>query len=328
MGGRRAAVRRRGDNRSPSPSHRPVGLISIFALLGPTGAGKTAISLDLAERLGAEIVSVDSMQVYRGMDIGTAKATLDERRRVVHHMIDIADPAEPYDVAAFQRSGREAIAGVKSRGNKVLIVGGSGLHFRALVDPMEPMPTDAKTRQRIAAMPVDAVVGRLLEADPEAAEVVDLSNPRRVVRAMEILELTGLTPSHRHKSDAAVRYRMYEPIEDLSIIGIDPGPDAPSRIAARTRAMLDAGLVEEVRSLGPGLGPTAREAVGYKEVLSMLAGTLAASRLQEEIERATMGLVKRQRTFFRRDPRITWLPWSNDLARLAAAATDHWELAP
>ncbi|NND13124.1 MAG: tRNA (adenosine(37)-N6)-dimethylallyltransferase MiaA, partial [Acidimicrobiia bacterium] len=98
-------------------------MISIFALLGSTGAGKTAISLDLAERLGAEIVSVDSMQVYRGMDIGTAKATLDERRRVVHHMIDIADPAEPYDVAAFQRSGREAIAGVKSRGNRVLIVG-------------------------------------------------------------------------------------------------------------------------------------------------------------------------------------------------------------
>ncbi len=262
------------------------------------------------------------------MDIGTAKATSDERRRIVHHMIDVADPAEPYDVASFQRMGRQAMAAIKSKGKKVLIVGGSGLHFRALIDPLEPMPTDVETRRRIAAMPVEGVVGRLLDADPVAGEVVDLSNPRRVVRAVEILELTGLTPTQRHKSEAAVRYRTYQPIDDVSIIGIDPGSDMASRIADRTRAMLDAGLIEEVRSLESGLGPTAREAVGYKEVLSMLAGNLAESHLREEIERTTLRLVKRQRTFFRRDPRITWLPWSNDLARLTAAAADHWELAP
>lgn len=267
------------------------------------------------------------MQVYRGMDIGTAKATAAERRRIHHHMIDVADPAEPYDVAAFQRLGRQAIADITSRNRKVLVVGGSGLHFRALVDPLRPMPTDPRVRERLERLPIDELRDRILQKDPAAGDVVDLANPRRLVRAVEIFELTGETPSGRYASDAARRYRTYESLQQVSILGLDAGAAANARVKERARAMLESGLIEEVRRLEPDLGPTAREAVGYKEVLSMMAGTLAESELETEIRRATMGLVKRQRTFFRRDPRITWLPWSDDLSHLTAIAKSHWERA-
>lgn len=281
-------------------------------MLGPTAAGKSSIALRLAEDLGAEIISVDSMQVYRGMDIGTAKPTVADQARVPHHMLDLVDPEVRFSVAEFQEEGRRVLQDMSRRGVTALIVGGSGLHFRALVDPLDFPPHDPTTRGRIEALGHEAARARLLEIDPEAAKEIDLANPRRVQRAIEVYELTGLSPSARAAGPAAQAVTEYRSLLPFSAVGVDPGPELLQRVDRRLQEMVAAGLLEEVAQLQASLGPTASGAVGYRQLLPVVEGEIALERGLDDARRATMGLAKRQRTYFRRDPRIEWVPWSSD----------------
>jgi tRNA dimethylallyltransferase len=278
------------------------------------------VGLALAEAVGAEIVSVDSMQVYRGMDIGTAKPTPEQQARVRHHLIDLADPAEVFSAAEFQREGRRVLADLAGRGVPILIVGGSGLHFRALVDPFRFPPHDPAVRGALEALAPDEAVGALLAADPGAGEHLDLANPRRVARALEILRLTGLTPTDRYSGEAAEAVRAYRPLYPLVAVGSDPGEHLAARVEARLDGMLAAGLLDEVRRLAPALGPTALQAVGYKQLLPVARGEASLEEGRARALAATRSLAGRQCTFFRRDPRIRWLEWHDDPARRAAAA--------
>ncbi len=293
--------------------------------MGPTGAGKSEAALALAEAVGGEILSVDSMQVYRGMDIGTAKPDAEERRRVPHHLIDVADPEEHYSVSQFQQEGRRVLARLEERGTPALIVGGSGLHFRALVDPMEFPPTEAEVRRRLEDLPSDEAQAALLAADPRAGDSVDLDNPRRVVRALEIYELTGLTPSGRATRPEAEALARYESVVAFEAIGLDPGGALAERVEARCDRMLELGLLEEVAALATRLGPTAGQAVGYKELLPVVSGEATLEEGRAEVIRATVALGRRQRTFFRRDPRIRWLPWREDPDERLAAVVEALE---
>ena len=278
----------------------------ILALLGPTASGKTAIAIDLAERRGIPIVSVDSMQVYRGLDIGTAKPTAAEQQRVPHRMIDLVDPDYEYSVAEFQMEARRVI----EREEEVLIVGGSGLHFRSIVDPLEFPPTDAGLRAELEALdnPVSVLVG----ADPGAGELVDLANPRRVVRALEVLQLTGLTPSARFGQESRRQFDNYVPLYEFSAVALDPGAPVAERIRTRIEGMRNAGWWEEVERLRGRLGRTARGAVGYRELAAAQSGARDRETVWEDIAVASEQLVRRQRTYFRRDPRIRWIGWDSD----------------
>jgi tRNA dimethylallyltransferase len=277
----------------------------------------------LAEHLGAEIISVDSMQVYRGMDIGTAKPTMLERRGIPHHLIDVADPEEEFSVARFRRLGRQVLAGTEAP--VILITGGSGLHFRALVDPMSFAPTDAGLRAELESRGAEALVEELLAVDPGARSHVDLANPRRVVRAVEIYELTGETPSMRADTALAGSVRRYVPEIGFEAVGVDPGADLEHRIERRLSAMRAGGLVDEVRSLAPRMGRTARSAVGYREILAALDDELS---LDDAFARAganTKKLARRQRTWFQRDPRIRWIPWIEDVEQRARRVVETFD---
>ena len=253
------------------------------------------------------------MQVYRGMDIGTAKPTAADQARVPHHMIDLVDPTDRFSVAEFQSEGRRVLQKLADQDTTALIAGGSGLHFRALVDPLEFPPHDRQVRDRIEAAGPAAGRTRLLEIDASAAKAVDLSNPRRVERALEVYELTGLTPSARAAQPEAEAVAAYRPVRPFTAVGIDPGAELAGRIDQRMRDMLAAGFLDEVARLTDRLGPTAAEAVGYKQLRPVVLGEATKEQGVEDARRATMSLAKRQRTYFRRDPRIEWVPWSSDL---------------
>jgi tRNA dimethylallyltransferase len=275
----------------------------------------------IAASVGAEIVSVDSMQVYRGMDIGTAKPTAAERDRVPHHLVDIVEPEERFTVAEFQEAGRAALADLSDRRVPAMIVGGSGLHFRSLVDPMHFPGHDDSVRETIEAMDADEARDRLVAADPEAGDVVDLANPRRVARALEILEVSGETPSQRAAGPEARALRAYEPEIPFAAVGVDPGDALVERVEARLDRMLAAGWVAEVVRLRERLGPTALQAVGYRELVHVADGEWTLGQARDRILGATTALARRQRTFHRRDPRIRWIEWDDDPDVLAARAT-------
>lgn len=263
----------------------------------------------LAQRVGAEILSVDSMQVYRGMDIGTAKATLSDRELVRHHMIDIAEPEEPFTVARFRRVARQAIE--QSAADVILIVGGSGLHFRSVVDPMVFRPFDPQVRAAIEQRAVEDLIGELEAADPDASRYIDFSNPRRVRRAVEALRVGGVTPSALAVTEEHRRFEEYRPELPFVGFGIDT-EDFDQRVVDRLAAMRGAGFLEEVERLAPRLGPTAVQAVGYRQLLPVVRGELDVEAGFEDAARATLRLVKRQRTFFRRDPRLQWLDGNDE----------------
>lgn len=292
-------------------------------MLGPTAAGKSEVALELASRLSAPILSVDSMQVYREMDIGTAKPSRAERERVCHYLIDVVDPSEEYTVAEFQREGRAIID--HSGHDTLLVVGGSGLHFRSLVDPHTFQPHDPALRRQLEELEDPA--STLNRLDPAAASLVDLANRRRVVRALEIHHLTGLTPSMRYATIEAEKVRRYQPKYRFVAVGLDPGPRLQSRVRARVEAMATAGLVDEVASLRGRLGRTAARAVGYRQLLAHLDGETTLSQAWEEVVKATLALARRQRTFFRRDPRISWLSWDEDPRRRIEGVAERWGLA-
>ncbi len=276
----------------------------------------------IATEVGAEIVSVDSMQVYRGMDIGTAKASPDDQALVPHHMIDVADPADPYSVAEFREQAERSIAATDA---PLLIVGGSGLHFRSLVDPFEFAPSDSEVQGLVRALDLDDLIEELLEEDSLAGEHVDLANRRRVERAVEILRLTGMTPSARAATPQAAEVRSYQPKRPVVAVGLDPGNALPGRVAERFEGMLQAGLVAEVEGLMPHWGPTASQGVGYREMARVAVGEWSLEEGRRRAVDATTALARRQRTYFRRDPRIHWLEWVEEPRRLADAALLRFE---
>lgn len=291
-------------------------------MVGHTASGKSAIAEALASRHDAVIVSVDSMQAYRGMDIGTAKPSPDVRRRIPHRMIDIVDPIEDLAAPWFQRIGRNAIAAALESHGKVVIVGGSGLHFRCLVDPLSFAPTDPQVKTALSERTHDELVDELVSRDPSAGDHVDLNNPRRVLRAMEILNITGHTPTERATSAEAEAVRSYAALIPFSGFGIDAGDRAHARATSRFHTMLEAGLVDEVTRLASTIGRNASQAVGYKELLPVVKGDVTLDDGVGAAIRATNALVKRQRTFFSRDPRITWLSWQDDDERRVELAVD------
>lgn len=277
--------------------------------------------MEIARRTGAVIFSVDSMQAYRGMDIGTAKPSVSERKEVPHELIDIADPEVDLSVEVFQRIGIERL---EAADRPILIVGGSGLHFRSLVDPLTFAPHHAGVRAELNALELDQAVERLTEADPDAGHHVDLMNPRRVIRALEVLELTGMTPSQRASTREAIAIREYRPLRPFVGIGVDPGEAIEPRIETRVDRMLETGLVEEVTGLARRLGRNASRAVGYAELLDVIDGPATLDHAVEAIKANTLKLARRQRTWFGRDPRITWLPNDVDFGTAVTYCLDRW----
>jgi tRNA dimethylallyltransferase len=306
-----------------------------LALVGPTASGKSALALGAAEVLGdVEIVSVDSMQVYRGMDVGTAKPTAAEQAAVPHHLIDLADPGEEFSVARFQAAAAEAIAGIEARGHRALLVGGTGLYYQAVVDgfdlPGEDPQLRASLYQRAEGPGGNAVLlAELAELDPVAAGRITPGNTRRIVRALEVTIGSGRPFS---SFGPGVFGPPASPRLRVAAAGVWMSRRAGAeRIEARIAAMLDDGLLDEVRSLAAapgGLSRTAREGIGYKEVLDHLEGsvpTLEAA-LRRTAER-TRQLARRQRMWFRRDRRISWIGCDgNPLAALPALLAT-WKFA-
>ena len=277
----------------------------VAAIVGPTAVGKSSVALEVAERLDAEIVSIDSMQLYRGMDIGTDKATPEMRARVPHHLIDVRDPSEDVSVAEFQKLARAAIDDITTRGRLPLLVGGSGLYFRAVVDDLRFPPTEPAVRARLEeemeALGPQALYERLRELDSKAAARIEPSNARRTIRALEVIELTGRPFSDNDSWDG------YTSIYDLHTVGLErPRAELDERIGRRVKEMLDGGLVEEARALAvKGLSRTARMALGYRQVLDR--PDAATDDLFDAIVRATRKFARRQESWFRSDPRIAWL---------------------
>lgn len=265
--------------------------------------------MGLAERMGGEIISVDSVQVYREMDIGSAKPPPEMLARVRHHLIDVVDPEDSFTAAQCQKMGRRVIS--QSSG-PLILCGGSGLHFRSVVDPLTFAPHDAGVRVQVGRLTPEAARDRLLAADPEAGRFLDLANPRRVARALEVLELTGATPSRRAADPLRRQVRDYRPMIPFRAVGLDPGERMRERVVSRLDVMRGSGFLDEVASLADRMGATASQAVGYRQLLAVVRGEVGEEEGFRQVERATMALVKRQRTFFRRDPRIRWLRWSSD----------------
>jgi tRNA dimethylallyltransferase len=260
------------------------------------------------------------MQVYRGMDIGTAKPGAVARQRYGYHLVDLVEPSDELSVAEYQAAADLVLHDLAADSRPAILAGGSGLHLRALVDPLDFPPTDEDLRAELETTGPRLLLEELLAADPGAGDVVDLANPRRVLRAVEVLRLTGETPSSRVASPQATAVREYTPRREFTGIGVDAGDGLMDRIESRFTAMLEAGLLEEVAALAPALGRTARQAVGYKELLPVVSGEQSLHDGREAAIRATAALAKRQRTFFRRDPRIRWIPWHHDPEERAAAA--------
>lgn len=277
--------------------------------MGPTASGKSDLALRLAADIGGSILSADSMQVYREMNIGTAKPSADQQAAVTHHMIDLVDPDETFTVAQFQDRGRSVVHAAVS---PIIVVGGSGLHVRALLDPMTFPPHDATVRDTINALDPAEALRRLEIADPGAAARVDVKNPRRVQRALEVYQLTGLTPSARADLPEARALADYVPAMPFVAFGVDPGDGLAQRVQARICDMVESGLVAEVAGLKGRLGSTARTATGYPEFGRHVDGEISVDEAKSLTANATMSLAKRQRTFFGRDPRINWIDWDED----------------
>jgi tRNA dimethylallyltransferase len=288
-----------------SPAGSPDAPALVVAVVGPTATGKSDLGLTLAERLGGEVVNADAMQLYRGMDVGTAKLTSAERRGVPHHLLDVLDPHEEASVADYQAQARSALADVARRGHRAIAVGGSGLYVRALLDHLEFPGTDPDVRAALEAR-VEAEGARALHAelerlDPVAAANIGPRNARRTVRALEVIALTGRPYS------ASLPQHVYEvPAVQLGLDCDRAVLDA--RIEARVDRMWERGLVDEVRGLlGAGMGRTAARAVGYAEVVAMLRGELDEAGARAAIAAGTRRLARKQMGWFGRDPRVHWL---------------------
>jgi tRNA dimethylallyltransferase len=292
----------------------------LIVVLGPTAVGKSELGIELAQRLDGEVVNADSMQLYQGMDVGTAKLTNDERQGVVHHLLDIWPVTRTASVADYQTHARSAIDEIATRGHLPILVGGSGLYIRAVIDDMRFPGTDAEVRARLeaelAVIGAAALHERLAAVDAATAATMLPTNGRKIVRALEVAAIgggsfTGMMPS-------------YDSVYDAVLIGVDrPTAELDGRLTTRIDWMWERRFVEEVRGLAEhsGLreGVTARRALGYKQVLAMLDGELSEEEARARTVQATKRFVRRQRSWFRPDPRIEWLLAADDTADRAAA---------
>ncbi len=280
-----------------------------LAIVGPTGAGKSEIALRVAVRAGdAEIVSLDSMQVYRGLDIGTAKPTAAEQAAVAHHLIDVAEPDDDWSVARTQAAARAAVADIEARGKRAVLVGGTGLYVQAVVDAFELPGEDLALRAELEAATSEpgglaAAWAELSAADPVAAHRIDEHNQRRIVRALEVIRSTGRPFSSFGPGVFAAGPTAFP----VLVAGIWwPRATLTSRLEHRSATMRTAGLADEVRAVAPRLGRAAAQAIGYKELLGALAGESSLDDAFALALRRTRSFARRQRMWFRRDPRVVW----------------------
>jgi tRNA dimethylallyltransferase len=296
----------------------------VVAVVGPTATGKSALALELAERLGGEVVNADSMQLYRGMNIGTAKLSIAERHGIAHHLLDIWDVTRTASVADYQARARACLDDLLARGVTPVLVGGSGLYVRAVLDEIEFPGTDATLRAeleaQLAELGAPALHERLSQLDPSAGSSIAPMNGRKIVRALELIELTGqpLAPSLPDYSPD--RYNALH-------IGVDlPTSTLDARIARRVEVMIERGFADEVQALAAaGLreGRTASRALGYAQLLAVIDGELAFDEAISRTVQATRRFVRRQRSWFRRDPRIRWYDTNVDLVGEVLAAVGH-----
>jgi len=305
-------------------------LTVVVAVVGPTATGKSDLGVALAEHLGGEVVNADALQLYRGLDIGTAKLTPAERRGVPHHLLDVLEPDEDATVAAYQRDARAALTDIAARGRRPVVVGGSGLYVRSLLDRIEFPGTDPEVRAaleaRVEAEGARALHAELAAADPVAAENIGPRNARRIVRALEVIALTGKP------------YSANLPGHDYEVPAVQIGLDCDravldARVQARVDRMWAAGLVDEVRGLvARGIGRTASRAVGYAEVLAALRGEITEDEARAQVVAGTRRLARKQMGWFGRDPRVHWLdardPGLVDRALALVAAADAGTLGP
>ncbi|MGX8908724.1 tRNA (adenosine(37)-N6)-dimethylallyltransferase MiaA [Streptomyces netropsis] len=284
----------------------------VIAVVGPTAAGKSDLGVALAQHLGGEVVNADSMQLYRGMDIGTAKLTMEERQGVPHHLLDIWDVRQAASVAEYQRLARAEIDRLLAEGRTPVLVGGSGLYIKGTIDALDFPGTDPVVRARLeaelASLGPGALHARLAAADPAAARAILPGNGRRIVRALEVIELTGKPFTANLPGE--------KPVYDALQIGVDvERPELDERITVRVDRMWEAGLVDEVRALereGLREGLTAPRALGYQQVLAFLAGECTEEEARTETVRATKRFARRQDSWFRRDARVHWLSGAAD----------------
>ena len=292
----------------------------VIAVVGPTAAGKSELSLALARTLGGEVVNADSMQLYRGMDVGTAKLTMAERAGIDHHLLDIWPVTQAASVSEYQHLARQAIDDIRGRGRTPILVGGSGLYVRAAIDNLEFPGTDPAVRARlehelstVGSAPLHA---QLTSLDPVAAAAILPTNGRRIIRALEVIELSG-----RPFSATLPEYESVYPVVQ---IGVEmPRLELDQRIADRVHRMWRFGLVGEVRQLevaGLREGRTASRALGYAQVLKFLAGDWSEEEAAAQTIIATRRFVRRQQSWFRRDPRVVWLSAGRDLTERALVA--------
>ena len=282
--------------------------IPVVAIVGATATGKSDLGLALAERLDGEVVNADAMQLYRGMDVGTAKLPVPERRGIPHHQLDVLDVTEEASVAAYQGAARADIDAIRARGRAPILVGGSGLYVRAALDRLDIPPTDAALRAALereaASHGTASLFDRLRGLDPQAAERIQPNNTRRIVRALEVIELTGRPFS------ASLPKREFASPAVLLGLSVDRAV-LDERIAARAARMFTGGLLDEVRELlGHGLreGFTASRAIGYAQAIAVLDGQSTVEEAVESTTRATRRFARRQESWFRPDPRTIWLP--------------------
>ena len=296
--------------------------------MGTTASGKSALAMEVARRLpDVELVSVDSMQVYRGMDIGTAKPTAAEQAEVHHHLLDVADPWEDWSVSRFQAAAAAVLADIEGRGRRALLVGGTGLYLRAVVDALDVPGQWPAVRAELEAEPDTAALHRrLAELDAVAASRMEPANRRRVVRALEVTIGSG-----RPFSSFGPGLEAHPPSR-FRLAGVWlPRPVVAARIAARFAEMVDAGLVDEVRtllSLPHELSRTARQALGYREVLAHVERGVPLDEALDDAVRRTRAFARRQRMWFRRDPRITWFGAAENPVGVLPALLREWGECP
>ena len=289
----------------------------LIIICGPTATGKSDLALEVADKFNGEVVNADSMQLYRGMDIGTAKLLPSERQSIPHHLLDILNVSEDASVAQYQSLARAAIDEIRERGKAAVVVGGTGLYIKSIIDEMNFPETDPAIRKKLEdeaeIVGAAGLYARLKEVDPEAASAIEPANTRRIIRALEVIEVTGEPYSANLPSDTSLRY----PDAHHFGLAMERSSLAP-RIEARVHRMWEKGLVAEVEKLiseGLLLGTTAQRAIGYAQVLSALAGEITETKAIEETIVATRQYVRRQETWFKRDQRIQWI--SEDVSRLA-----------
>jgi len=311
-------------NEHPAPPARQ----PLF-LAGPTAVGKSQIALLLARRLDAEILSVDSMQVYRGLDVGTAKPSPDERRAVPHHLVDVAELTEPFDAAQFVQLARQAVAEIQGRGRFPIFCGGTGLYFKAFLEGLgQAPPTDHNLRAALEATPLPELLRELAERDPVTYHRIDRQNPRRVFRAVEVLRLTG-----RSFSDQRAAWPPgLDPQLNARFFALTRSPaDLRSRIDARVDEMFRRGLVAETENLlkqGLAENRNAMQALGYRQVIEFLRGERPLPETIELVKRRTRQFARRQRTWFRRQLPVTWVHLDPQTTPEAAAQSLLTRLQP